>query len=141
MTYKKAEPEVITIVTSFATPYSTEQTLEKRVVYGEEDILAERKQRDEELKVVVIQNEDNFRRADKEKKRADKLQRELDLQIYGRKSEAKGATRLINQLEREKKRAEKAKALLKRVMHYLTKGGTLRVEPFSTEYERMEDAE
>ena len=35
----------------------------------------------------------------------------------------------------------KTEALLKRVMHYLTNGGKLRVEPFSTEYERMEDAE
>ena len=43
-----------------------------------------------------------------QKARADKLQRELKLQKYGRNSEAKGTTKLINELQEEKKLRETA---------------------------------
>ena len=50
-------------------------------------------------------------------------------------------------LDKKKKRAEKAeaenkklKSLLERIMRHLTNKGAFRVEPYSTEYEKLRDA-
>ena len=90
------------------------------------DILAERKEfqkRINELdrsvdiwrgisEALTTQNEDNFNRAEK----AEALQ--LSTQ----------------------KKYEIAVSLIKEVMHYLTNKETIRVEPFSTEWEKLRDA-
>ena len=85
-----AKPKIITIVTSFATPYSTEQTSEKRVVYGEEGILTERKRWQAAL--------------DKEKKRADELQKDKEFEFnHGYFAGARWLSYLIDEEGNKKK--------------------------------------
>ena len=157
-------------------------------LYGGNDIIAERKERDKELA--------------EQKKRADELEKKLPKSLafvsserldqthneyvkscevisdycldmehepelaenveqicldYGEtkdkleKAEAENKSLIAHMNKREKEtykeicglgaKLKAAELLLKRVMHYLTNSGTLRVEPFSTEWEKVRDAE